>query len=159
LSSTISAPSSTLRPSSLTSRRLSAALPTRRTRASRVLRRRPASGALRCGHGRLLRVEPAGVLGERRLRERIDADDLAAEQHRVEVRLQDLALLPAPVQLGCRKRLADLLHHAAPAGRAKPSSSRPASCIVSVEAPRAFRFQTLPHALCATALQSTPLCA
>ena len=43
-------------------------------------------------------------------------------------------------------------------GRARPSSIRPASCIVSVDAPRVRVFHRLPQALPATALQSTPLC-
>jgi hypothetical protein len=45
-----------------------------------------------------------------------------------------------------------------PLGRARPSSMRPASCIVSVDAPRVRVFQRLPHALAAAACQSTPEC-
>ena len=45
-----------------------------------------------------------------------------------------------------------------PAGRARPSSSRPASCIVRVDAPRVRVSIRLPQALRAAAPQSTPLC-
>ena len=45
-----------------------------------------------------------------------------------------------------------------PSGRARSSSSNPASCIVSVEAPRVRVFQALLHALRASALQSIPEC-
>ena len=41
----------------------------------------------------------------------------------------------------------------------RSSSSRPASCMVSVEAPRVRVFHILAHAAAATPCQSTPLCA
>ena len=73
----------------------------------------------RCGDRRLVRVEPARVLAEQRLGKRADADDLAAKRHGVQVGLEDLALLPACVEACSRQRLADLLRHAAAAGRAR----------------------------------------
>ena len=52
--------------------------------------------------------------------ERVDADDLAAERHRVEIRLEDLALLPGALEPGRGHRLAELLRDAASAaGRAQ----------------------------------------
>ena len=68
---------------------------------------------------RLLRVEAARALAEQGLRQRIDADDLAAERHRVEVGLEDLALLPRRLEPGRGHRLAELLGDAAAAGRAR----------------------------------------
>ena len=74
------------------SRRCSFSTPQARSATSAGSR----SGAhQRRGDRRLLRVEAARALAEQRLRERVDADDLAAERHRVEIRLEDLALLPA----------------------------------------------------------------
>ena len=46
-----------------------------------------------------------------------------------------------------------------PPGPARQSSSsKPANCIVMVDAPRVRVFHALPHAAAETALQSTPLC-
>src|SRR6185436_19354056 len=67
------------------------------------------------GDRRLVRVEAAWVLREQRLRERLDADDLAAIRHRVEIRLEDLALLPGALELRRGHRLAELLADAAAA--------------------------------------------
>ncbi len=69
----------------------------------------------RRGHGRLARVQPARRLAEQRARKRIDAHDLAAERHRVEVGLQDLVLAPVALQLRGRHGLADLLREGASA--------------------------------------------
>lgn len=68
----------------------------------------------RC-HGGLARIEPARRLAEQRSRERVDAHDLAAKRHGVEVGLENLVLAPVALQLRGRHGLADLLGEAAPA--------------------------------------------
>ena len=45
---------------------------------------------------------PLACLANRVCGERVDADDLAAKRHRVEIRLEDLALLPASPRAGSR---------------------------------------------------------
>ena len=67
---------------------------------------------------RLARIEPVRRLAEKRARQCIDADDLAAERHGVEVGLQDLVLAPAALQPLRRDRLAELLRQAAAAAAA-----------------------------------------
>ena len=59
------------------------------------------------------------MLAEQRLRKRVDADDLAAVRHRVEVGLEDLALLPARLEPRRGHDLAELLADAAAAARAR----------------------------------------
>ena len=92
--------------------------------------------------------------------QRVDADQLAAQRHAVEVGLQDLVLAPAalPAAWPSRPGRASAPRCARRPGRARSSSSRPASCMVSVEAPRVRVFHRLAQALAATARQSTPLC-
>ena len=94
-----------------------------------------------------LRVEAARVLAEERLRQRVDADDLAAVRHRIEVGLEDLALLPRRLEARRGHDLAELLRHAAAAGgprqavvdrgrRAASSRSRRRGCGCSRGCPR-----------------------
>jgi hypothetical protein len=98
--------------------------------AVELLQRQKAAGALsdfgrlgvgtahqRRGDRRLVGVEAARALAEERLRERVDADDLAAKRHRVEVRLEDFGLLPLALEPRRGHRLANLLGDAATAAR------------------------------------------
>ena len=71
------------------------------------------------GQRRLVRVQPSSVLAEQRLRQGFDADHLAAPRHRVQVRLQDLALAPRRFQPRRFEGLRHLDRHAAPAGGAR----------------------------------------
>ncbi len=65
---------------------------------------------------------PCAALPNSVLAEGIDADQLAPERHQVEVGLQNLVLAPAALQQLGRHGLAELLHHAAPAGRWRRSA-------------------------------------
>jgi hypothetical protein len=81
-------------------------------------------GGIGCAHQRggdrrLARVQPVRGLAEQRAREGVNAGDLAAKWHQVEVGLQDLVLAPVGFQAQRRRRLADLARHAAPAGAAR----------------------------------------
>ena len=69
-------------------------------------------------HRGLPRVESMRRFAEQRARQRIDADDLAAKRHCVEVRLQHLVFAPAAFQLRGRYRLPDFLREASPTTRA-----------------------------------------
>ena len=72
------------------------------------------------GHGRLALVEPVRGLAKQRAGQCIDAHQLTPERHEIEVGLQDLVLAPAPVQHLGGHRLAQLLHHRAPARALAP---------------------------------------
>ncbi len=100
-------------------------------------------------------VEAARALGEQGLGERVDADDLAAERHRVEIGLEDLALLPRRLEPGRGHRLAELLRRrcARPPGapgrrragrRAASSGSRRRACGCSIRLPQALRAARAP---------------
>ena len=84
--------------------------------------RRPCVGRAhqRCCHRGFAVVQAVGRLVEQRAAEGINAHQLAAKRHEVEVSLQDLVLAPAPVQHLGSHRLAQLLHHGAPAGALAP---------------------------------------
>ena len=70
------------------------------------------------GQGALHRRQASRMLAEQHLRKRMDADQLAAKGHAVDIGLEDLRLGPAPFQLGCQPDLAQLLARASAAGRA-----------------------------------------
>jgi hypothetical protein len=111
------------------------------------------------GHRRLAVVQPVGGLAKQRAAQRINAHQLAAKRHEVEVGLQDLVLAPAPVQHLRGHGLPQLLHHGAPARALAPVPvQQPASCMVMVLAPRVRWFHRLPQAAAEAARQSTPLC-
>ena len=69
----------------------------------------------RAGDGGFALVQPVRRLAKQRAAQRVNADQLAAKRHQVQVRLQNLVLAPALLQYLRGKGLADFLRHAAPA--------------------------------------------
>jgi hypothetical protein len=67
------------------------------------------------GHGRLARVQAMGGFAKQRAAQGVQADDLAAKRHQVQVGLQNLVFAPAPLQHLRGHGLAQLLHYRAPA--------------------------------------------
>ena len=72
------------------------------------------------GNGCFLHVQPVRGLAEQAARQRIDAHDLAAKRHQVQVGLQNLVLAPAAFQPLRGHGLAQLLGHAATAAALAP---------------------------------------
>ena len=68
----------------------------------------------RCGHGRFALVQPMRSLAKQRAAERVNADQLAAKRHQIQISLQNLVLAPARFQRLRPDGLADFLCDAAP---------------------------------------------
>ena len=109
------------------------------------------------GNGGLALVEAMRRLVEQRARQRIDAHQFAAKRHDIEIGLQNLVLAPAPVEHLRGHRLADLLHHRAPArplppvaieqpGKLHGDGARPARALVPEIAPGRSGHRTPVHA-------------
>jgi hypothetical protein len=97
-------------------------------------------------------------LAEQGARQRVDAHQLAAKRHQVQVGLQDLVLAPAPLQhLGGHGLPSFCTTLRPPLPWRQSPSSRPASCMVMVEAPRVRVPQVGPGGG-RDGRQSTPLC-